>query len=165
MKSNCIICDLDGVFFDSREWLKYLPQGSEKREDWDNFANHVDLCKPNKPFIKTLSEVNKVIPTIFVTGRENTPFLFQKTKKQILRASNLSFTPNINCKLIMRRMNDYRNAADVKEEVVKKLLLSYNPIIAIDDEPANIEIYQKYKIPTLHYTKYRDTNDTRKKKN
>ena len=155
MKKNCIICDLDGVFFDSREWSKYVPKEKEDREGWDNFAEHVDCCKPNKPFIKTLAEVNKLIPVIFITGRENTEFLSKRTKKQILRASNYAFTPNINCKLIMRRANDYRNVSDVKEEVVKKLLLSYNPIVAIDDEIENIKMYQKHGIPTLYYTKYK----------
>ena len=72
MKKNCIICDLDGVFFDSREWHKYIPKEKEDREGWDNFAEHVWVCKPNTPFIETLGKVNKLIPVVFINGREST---------------------------------------------------------------------------------------------
>ena len=123
MKKNCIICDLDNVFFDSRKWHKYIPKEREDREGWDNFAKHVGICIPNKPFIEILGKINKLIPIIFLTGREQTKFLEEETKKQILKFSHYLLTPDINCKLIMRKENDYREVSKVKEFFEQPLLL------------------------------------------
>lgn len=152
-KRNCVICDIDGVLFDSRKWEEEVPKGKD-REEWDNFEKKVYLCTPNKPFIDLIATVNKLIPVVFITGREESPFLFKETKKQIVKNSNFKLIPNINCYLFMRKYKDYRDVEVTKEEIAKKVMTRYNPIIAIDDDERNIKVYDKLKIPTLLYSKF-----------
>ena len=53
----------------------------------------------------------------------------------------------------MRKDCDYDPSEVVKEEILTKKILpkGLNPIIAIDDEPSNIEMYKRYNIDTKLY--------------
>ena len=50
---DCVICDIDNVYSDSREWIKHLPKVSS-REAWDEYHSKQYLAKPNKIMIKRI---------------------------------------------------------------------------------------------------------------
>lgn len=152
---NCIICDLDGVYFDSRAWGKYAPQDKEDREGWNEFHKHVEVCKPNHELIEVLIKLNKLFPIIFLTSRESIPALRSATLKQIKRGSGGFIHIGTRNKLFMRKANDYRSSAEVKKELLKKLRGKYTPLFAIDDDLENVKMFEKEGIKTIHYTKYR----------
>ena len=154
MKKVCIICDIDRVIVDSREWEKYIPSDPTDRDGWNKFLAHHGLAKPNKPMLNFVLILNKVFPILFVTGRENYSNSRLITKKQIKEFTNGKITvgplnPN---KLFMRELNDFREPCKVKEDILKeKILPYYQPILAIDDNEGNIEMFKKYGITTFHY--------------
>ena len=156
MIKYCILCDLDGVLFDSREWHKYAPTKKDDREGWDEFQKHVDVCKPNYRMGEKLLKFNKIFPIIFITSRENTPFLLKETKAQIKKATKGQLIIGTRNKLFMRNFKDYRPAAKVKEEIyLKEIKDIYEPLFIIDDELENIKVFEKHGIRGIHYTKFK----------
>lgn len=159
MKKACIICDIDGVYTDSREWNKYIPKDIKDREGWNNFIRHNNLCKPNKPIILVLKMLSKVFPILFVTSRENFGNMRKITKEQIRNFSGgaISVGPLFKHKLLMREANDFREAHVVKEEILKRDILPYYyPLMSIDDEPSNVEMFRRNNIFTEHYKELRN---------
>ena len=153
MRKACIICDIDGVYTDSTEWSMYLPK-SQDREEWDAFGKKCNLCKPNKPIIRIIQAFNKILPILFITGRGCTAGVRKETKRQISDFSNGTVNAGRlqNNKLFMRKLNDFREAWEVKEEILKKEVLPYYvPIMAIDDDPDNVEMFRKNGIFTWYY--------------
>ena len=158
MKKACIICDIDGVYTDSREWNKHIPENVKDREGWVNFLKQNKLCKPNKPIILVLKMLSKVFPILFVTSRENYGNMRKITKEQIRNFSNgtINVGPLSRHKLLMREANDFREAHIVKEEILKRDILPYYyPLMAIDDEPSNVEMFRRNSVFTKHYTDLR----------
>ena len=52
----------------------------------------------------------------------------------------------------MREKNDFREAPEVKEGILKnEILPNFQPILAIDDDKGNIDMYKKHGIHTFHY--------------
>lgn len=161
MKKACIICDIDGVYTDSKEWNKHIPTNIKDREGWTNFLRYSNLCKPNKPMILVLNMLSKVFPILFVTSRENFGNMRKITKKQIREFSGgaINVGPLCKHKLLMREANDFREAHIVKEEILKRDILPfYYPLMAIDDEPSNVEMFRKNNILTKYYTDLRKGN-------
>ena len=159
MKRACIICDIDGVYVDSREWSNYIPTNSKDREGWDNFAEHVSVCKPNPVIIDTLKVLNHVFPIVFITSREDNRKLRNATIQQIedFSSGSILIDGSSKNKLYMRNYNDFRKASDVKEEIlVDKVLPQYVPMLAIDDDYGNITMFKKYGILTNHYKQLRN---------
>ena len=152
---NCIICDLDGVYVDSRAWGKYAPQDKEDREGWDEFHKHVNVCKPNHELIEILIKLNKLFPIVFLTSREGKPALKSATLKQIKKGSGGFIQIGTRNKLLMRQIDDYRSSAAVKKEQLKKIKGKYTPLFAIDDDEENVEMFKKEGIKTVHYTKFK----------
>ena len=98
--------------------------------------------------------LNKVFPIIFVTSREDYDNAKMITKKHIKDFSHgrISVGPLHKNKLFMRPKDDFRSPADVKEEILKKKILPfYAPVLAIDDDIENINMFKKYGIYTYHY--------------
>ena len=66
-KKYCIICDIDNVFVDSREWIKEITPDCKSREDWDIFQSKMYLSKPNQPVIDLILSVYELITIMFLT--------------------------------------------------------------------------------------------------
>lgn len=160
MKKLCIICDIDGVFADSRAWEKYAPESKDRGslQEWREFAKHVSVCKPNPEVIEALTGLDKLVKIIFITSRSGSAELKANTLHQLqyFSKNKLKKFGNNSFLLYMRKEGDMRSSSVIKEEVLKsKIFPHYIPILAIDDEEENINMYKKYNIPTLHYTKFR----------
>ena len=152
---KCILCDIDGVLVDSSNWVRYIPKERDDREGWNYFAKLPMLCTPNKIMLNLISIVGTLIPIIFVTSRED-ELLRKATIKQLEDFSNGAIKIGSKHKLLMRPYADYRDAWQVKRDLLENFVLpSYEPILAIDDEPDNILMFKSLGIPTWHYTKLR----------
>lgn len=149
-----IICDIDGVLFDSREWHKYYPKDN-KRESWDEFQTHYDVCMPNQHMIEFICNNIDKYNIVFITARESTPFLQKATIEQIQKASNNIIKIGENCSMLMRPYNDFRIDCIVKEDLLKYLIGASDLFLAIDDSYANIEVFKKHVENTWYYDKFR----------
>ena len=149
----CAIIDIDNVYVDSRKWNEKLPTTND-RAKWDEWHANKELSKPNRPIIKLTKALHKFMPIFFVTGREDRNGLKEFTIKQIEKYSHDTIKIGERNKLFMRKENDFRPSAEVKEEILKKEILGkgYQPIIAIDDNKENAEMFRKNGITTRLYT-------------
>lgn len=154
MRRAIIICDIDRVIVDSREWEKHIPKDFTNRAEWNEFLKYHYLAKPNKVMINLLSVLGKVFPIFFVTARENFGNSRKIAKQQINQFSNglITVGPLNKHKLFMRDKDDFREAPEVKEDIlVNQILPEFQPILAIDDDKGNIDMYKKHGIRTFHY--------------
>lgn len=152
MKKDCILCDIDGVFTDSREWYKYFPKNGN-REIWNAFQAKCDeCCPPNKPFINYLKETYKDKYIVFFTAREATEYLVEATTRQIHDYSDGYFTVGDNCDLVMRPLNNFIEDYKVKELMLEKYIFpKYNVLLAIDDNIDNINMFKSKGIEVYWY--------------
>lgn len=153
-KPSVIICDIDRVIVDSREWERHIPEDNRDREGWKKFLKFNYLAKPNKFMINFVTLLSKVFPIFFVTSRENYSNSRVIAKVQISNFSDgkLKVGPLYPNKLFMRDAEDYREAHEVKEDILKnKILPNYQPILAIDDNDENIAMFKRHGIRTFHY--------------
>ena len=153
-KKYVVICDIDNCFVDSREWFKLVPPAGDDREGWDEYQEHDDLCSPNSPVIDLMCATADILPVYFLTGREDRKQNRHNTILQIKEYSNGIIDMTVPCehKLLMRTEFDYRQSDIVKEEMLKQMVAAgCIPVVAIDDELANCEMYKRYNIPTVLY--------------
>lgn len=151
-KKYCIICDIDNVFVDSREWVKEITPDCKSREDWDIFQSKMYLSKPNQPVIDLMLSVYELITVMFLTSRENRKNHRQETIKQIENFTDGKMIIGENCHLIMRNEFDYRPSAEVKKEQVAQVVSQgYIPILAIDDDESNCLMFKELGIPCNRY--------------
>ena len=164
MTQYIIICDIDNCFTDSREWVKYAPLDVDEkdksvfRERWDRFHSLSFLAKPNKSVIDFLLSISELTPIYFVTSREDRKEARKDTENQISKFSNGKIVIGDKHKLFMRKEFDYRASAVIKEEIVREILDNdCIPVLAIDDDKSNCEMFCKLGIPTKLYNIETDT--------
>jgi len=154
-KIMCVICDIDNVYSDSREWIKYVPEekDSKNREAWDAYNEKHYLVKPNKRLIPKIVECSQYIPILFITSREDRNDMRKKTIEEIEKFSGNMIKIGPMHRLYMRPDSNYDPSADVKEKILVEEVLNKNfqPIIALDDDESNINMYKKYNIDTKLY--------------
>ena len=153
VKTYVVICDIDNCFTDSREWFKHVPEAND-RKGWDNYFNHHHLCKPNKPVIDLMCSTADILPVYFLTGREDRKQNRRNTIEQIKEYSEgiIDMTKPCEHKLLMRAEFDYRPSGEVKSEMVELMVKAgCMPVLAIDDEVSNCEVFKSYGIPTVLY--------------
>lgn len=51
--------------------------------------------------------------------------------------------------LYMREDNDDRKDVEVKRDILNRIIIRYRPILAVDDNPAVIELWDSHEIPTI----------------
>lgn len=151
-KMYCIICDIDNVYTDSREWIAQCPKEGAGRAEWDEFQKLAYLAKPNKQVIDYLLSVKDLTPIMFVTSREDRRDQRKIAVQQIEEFSDNMFCVGENCYLYMRKEFDYRHSDVVKEDIVKGIVAEgWIPLLAIDDYDVNCEMFKKMGIPTNLY--------------
>ena len=146
--------DIDGVYTNATEWEKHIPK-ENNRAGWDNYNKHLETSKPNKEMVEIAKALQKLMPILFVTSREDTGAMRNFTKHEIESYSDgeVKIDGKYN-KLLMRRENDFRPSAEVKQDILNQYILpqGYKPVIAIDDSKSNIEMFKKNGIGTKLYT-------------
>lgn len=157
MKRKCIICDIDNVYVDSREWEKYLPKRKDDRKGWNTLLQHIGKCVPNDFIIRLINILAQNYPIFFITSREGTETLRRLTVEQIEEFSegNILLRADSKHKLYMRECDDFREPYKVKEEILlRDVLPNYEPIMAFEDDENNVKMYRKYGIDTIHYKEF-----------
>lgn len=156
-KTLIVICDLDNCFFDSRLLEKYVPKDKLSREGWDEFSRHYDECTPNKTIIDLVLATEELLPIYFLTAREDLDYtnVREVTEKTIYRATNgrIDFKkPKCQHKLIMRKAFDYRASAEVKKDMLIEVVQKgFYPVLAIDDDITNCEMFNLFGVKTKLY--------------
>lgn len=145
---DAIICDLDGCLFYT-DWIfeEIEEQGLIGAAKWDYFHRHVNhpkscMCPELKNFIKEV--LTEGIFVIFMTARSEV--IANETKSRLLKEFPRLTTENH--LIMMRPYNDYDDADLVKERMLQQLKKEnkYSFIMAIDDEPKNIEMFARNQI-------------------
>lgn len=163
LKVENIIFDIDNVLVDSTEWGKTIPEDKMSREGWDKHHKMAFLVKPNLPMASIIEDlINKGLKNIFfITAREDIngmrDITLRHVYKSIRRIKNID---KVNIHFFMRNALDYRCSADVKEDVFLTHIYPYYYIdVAIDDDVANLDMFSKYNVSTLHYTKFSQSDE------
>ena len=150
----CAIMDIDGVYTDAREWEKHIPK-RDTRAGWDKYNSRLDTSKPNKEMVEIAKSLQKLMPIVFVTSREDTGNMRAFTKHEIESYSNgeIKIDGNKNM-LLMRKEGDFRPSALVKQDILKQFILpkGLKPVIAIDDNKSNVEMFERNGIGAKLYT-------------
>lgn len=156
-KKKCIIIDIDDTLV-FENYLDDLPT-ENNRETWDEYHCRRKFYEPEQ--YTALQEVIDMIKSyyiykccdpflVFLTSREdtcngkirtNTLKLIYKLFGDILSIRSLGFGKNSHA-LLMRKENDYRPSAVVKEDLLNEYVLhDYQPILAVDDDTSNIKMF------------------------
>lgn len=164
MTQYVIICDIDNCYTDSRDWVKFAPLDVDEkdksvfRERWDKFQTLSFLAKPNKSVIDFLLSISELTPIYFVTSREDRREARKDAEHQISKFSDGKIVIGDKHKLFMRKEFDYRASDIVKEEIIRHILDSgCIPVLAIDDDEKNCEMFCRLGIPTKLYNIETDT--------
>lgn len=107
---NTIIVDIDGTIAKVGDRLKYL---QEEKKDWDAFYEHCDEDEPIKDIIE-LIELMQIheYNIVFCTGRRES--VRKKTEDWL--SKNVWWVRE--CKLLMRKDNDWRHDTEIKPELL-----------------------------------------------
>lgn len=156
-KKKCIIIDIDDTLV-FENYLDDLPEDN-CRESWDEYHKCRKFYDPDQ--YNPIQQVVDIVKCfyiykccepflIFLTSREdtyngkirtNTLRLIYKLFGDILSVRSLGFGKNSHA-LLMRKENDYRPSAVVKEDLLNEYVLNdYQPILAIDDDTSNIKMF------------------------
>lgn len=138
MKTKAILCDIDMTTVDSSKAMDACVLISNCEERWNCFYGHLDLQETMQWCVDILK--NSGLPVVFVTGRCVT---YADKTIPILDTFGIDY------KLIMREEGDFRPDYVVKNEVLEKLLKTYDFVFAIDDRESNCQVFFEHGIPTL----------------
>lgn len=157
-----IISDLDLVILDSVDWIRETcpEHGSLDRHAWDMHHEHAYMVKPNLDFVPIFQQwVDLGLERVFfITSREDINGMREITESQIREfLSYVEGADKLELYLYMRNACDYRMAPVLKEETLLQKIYPYHYVdLAVDDSEGNCEVYRKWNIPTLYYTKFKD---------
>ncbi len=140
MTKNAIIVDMDGTLVDVSEIKHYITDEPANYEKFHlesiNCDEHVDIANAVRAWGK--SDVRILI----VTARSEK--YLQETIKW-LNEHNIKFDM-----LYMRKNNDDRYDSQVKSDILNMIYKQYVPILAYDDNPHTIKVWQRNSIPVVN---------------
>ena len=140
---KAIIVDIDGCMLDDREILKYIPENIEDREGWTEFHKHLWNCKPIGYMFDIVNNYKHTV--IFMTAREHLQSVRQMTHNSLYGVEK-------NYMLLMRPAGNLKDSHEVKKELYNDYIKNdYMVEYAIDDNQANIDMWQSLGIPTFQH--------------
>lgn len=144
-RPSAVICDVDGTLCDVRaiqHHVEKAPRGSRPKPSFELFHAESINCPAHGQVVQILSRARAAgHAVLIVTGREAKWSFLTSTW---LREHGVAYD-----ELIMRGAKDYRADSIVKKEIALEIAARYRPVIAIDDRPEIIEIWQQEGIPTV----------------
>jgi len=145
-RRSAVIVDVDGTLVDVSSIRHYVreaiqPDGSYTQKNFDKFHKASILCPAIWPTIdKVMYYWEWGVDVLIVTARGSQ---YDKTTRDWLYKYGVPYT-----QLFMREVGDQRADVDVKRDILKEILQTWNPVHAIDDNPNVIALWQEYSIPT-----------------
>jgi uncharacterized HAD superfamily protein len=133
------VVDIDGVLADARHRQHYL---ESRWQDWDSFflaAGDDGLLEEQARLLEMISTDHVIA---LVTARSD--WIDGITLKWI-HQHGIRWDL-----LIMRASGDYRRSTAMKQHAVEQLRSrNYEPVLAIDDDPRNVKMFESLGIPTI----------------
>lgn len=139
MGVKAVIIDVDGTLADVRG-IRHYVAGPER--NFHLFHGASLFCPPNRDVVALTHAFRDDVARLVVTARENrwdyvTTCWLQKYGVRYDR-------------LFMRAWGDYRPDFDVKRDILAAIRADgFDPVYAIDDNPAVIDLWKQEGIPTL----------------
>lgn len=159
-KQKAIIVDLDGTVADCEHRLHHIKNGNR---DWDAFFDAMvhDTYIPGswEKIMKETAKVTDTFPWVtFITGRRDSHF--NQTLDWLEKYIPLEWSIDYN--LEMRDTNDFREDTIVKKELADKCSVNLEYILAFDDRPRIIEMWESNGIPTITMGEWKEFDHANK---
>tara|TARA_B100001079_G_C16190367_1_gene416927 strand:- start:193 stop:669 length:477 start_codon:yes stop_codon:yes gene_type:complete len=139
-KEEVVIFDLDGVISDATHRQHFL---KSEPKDWDGFFGSCPADPPIHAGIKLANLINAEKQIFILTAR---PISIQRETLDWLEVQNISWDA-----LIMRTKEDPQLSPEMKRIALNQIReMGHVPILALDDDPRNIEMYKEESIPTIY---------------
>lgn len=138
---DAIIYDMDGTLCDVTDIRHYVTNGNR---NFDKFHRASLFCPPNHAVWMAYYAWHYTAKkkTLIVTARERT---YEKVTTDWLAKHNIEYD-----ELYMRGFKDYRPDYVVKSEILDQIRADgYNPIMAYDDNPNVIRLWEENDIPAI----------------
>lgn len=154
MKKKAVICDIDGVLLDSEHIFDKINElglsGNDKWEYFNRHANDYDV-EIDQRIVDALEALSNNFQIVFMTARSVE--IWKQTRAKIAQAIGLYADSIFDYELCLRGSNDKRTSVEVKAELLKDVQERYDVVFAIDDDPANCEMFAQNGILTLQVLK------------
>ena len=134
----CVIVDIDGVLADGAH-RQHLVRAKRWREFFD--AAHGDAPIAETAVLLRLLDADLVV--VLLTGRP-----VRTRQPTITWLAEHGYRWDL---LIMKEDSDLRKTDKAKREAVSDLRQAgFNPVLALDDEPGNVDMYRLEGVPCLY---------------
>ncbi len=139
-EEEVVIFDLDGVISDATHRQHFLKQ---KKREWDEFFRSCPADPPLPAGVTLLELISNSKKIVILTAR---PVSIQRETLNWLEAQNISWDA-----LIMRSEEDRMSSSEMKRLALNQIReAGFLPLLALDDDPRNIEMYEEEQIPTIY---------------
>ena|ERR1700728_1405229 len=127
-----IIVDIDGTIADNSHRQHIL---DTEPKNWDEFFLGCYDDEPIQPVIDVVQALSVYHEILIVTGRSEK---YRELTKLWLKKHEIDYL-----KLYMRPEGDYRPDHEMKEEILKKIRLHFDPTLAIDDRQSVVDMWRR----------------------
>lgn len=139
LKVPGVIVDVDGTLADVAPF-RYLVENRPR--DFEAFHSKgvtAGVITDVKNSVVSLS--NNGLEILIVTSRQEK---WRVATEKWLTDNQIPFSM-----VFMRSAGDFRADAEVKSEIYEEIRLKFNVVLAFDDNPAIIEVWKSFEIPTV----------------
>lgn len=134
-RRNVIIIDIDGVIANNEHRLHHIIKKNQKEKDYPSFFKEMDQDTPNQEIISLIHTLNQTNDIIIVTGR---PDNYKTITEEWLKKYDVPHMA-----LFMRPEKEYKPETELKKGFVELIKDCHGiPLMALDDNPAVIEMYE-----------------------
>lgn len=147
MGTPCIIVDMDGTLAKIEHRVHFLEQ---EPKDWQSFHDNMVFDDLNEAVATTVIKLASDNPQ---SGSEGLPIVIVSARHEDYREHTTRWLDMHGIPYVaiyMRKNNDFRVDVVVKEEILDQIIhAGYEPILAIDDSPAIVEMWRSYGITSF----------------
>lgn len=131
---------MDGTLCNVSDIRHYVSNGNR---NFDKFHRASLFCPPNEQVVALhRMALDARYRVLIVTARERT---YEQVTADWLQKHGLFYNA-----LYMRDFKDYRKDYTVKSEILEQIYIDgYNPVLAVDDNPNVIQLWNERNIPSI----------------
>ena len=149
MNRQAVIVDVDGTLVDVssvRHYVAGIPFDKTQKnykKDFDKFHSEAVNCPPIEWVVKAVKDCHRQGFDILIVTARGSKFRNQT-------AFWLAMNDIPSHAMFMRRQGDFRKDYIVKSEILSQIRAAgWNPVLAIDDNPHVIALWEENHIPTI----------------